>query len=104
MKVSWKIVLLAIAGIIVGVLGNMYANYLSEKRIIKALTDEIESLKIKQKTGQLTPAEQQKIIQLQAELNVRTGKNIVISKIGICSDCTQEWQKANCPNCQNSVM
>lgn len=91
-KNNWGKILFLIVGIVMGILGNMYANKLSEDRIIKTLTAEIEALKEKQKSGTLTAEEKRKINQLQAELKL---------KIGVCSDCTDPFSKLNCPNCKD---
>lgn len=94
-KKYWKVALLGLAGIIIGMLGTMYANKLSEDRIIAALTAEIESLKAKQQIGRINSSEQIRLLALQAQLDLITGR------IGICSDCSQSWQKSNCSNCKN---
>lgn len=56
-----KNTILLVIGAICGVLGNMYANKLSEDRIIKALTAQINELKDKKAQGRIT-AEQQAVM------------------------------------------
>lgn len=67
---KWKI-LLVVAGILVGYFANVYANAQSEKRIIDALTAEIES--IKNSKARLTAESQQRLIELNAQLNLLKG-------------------------------
>ena len=69
-KNNWKILLIGVIGVILGVLGNMYANKLSEERIIKALTAQIEAIKTKQLMGKATPEEQKRVDTLQTQLNI----------------------------------
>lgn len=73
-KTNWKIILIGVIGVILGVLGNMYANKLSEERIIKALTAQIQALKDEQQMGKLTLEGQKRIIELQAQLDLLTNK------------------------------
>lgn len=68
----WKIFLIGLLGIILGVLGNVYANKLSEDRIIKSITAEIESLKAKQQTTRSSSQEQDRITELEAQLKFLT--------------------------------
>lgn len=63
-------ILFAILGIVAGYYLNVLANRASEKKIIDALTAEIESLKQKQSTSRLTADEQNKLLSLQAQLNL----------------------------------
>lgn len=70
MRLNWKIIVIGIIGVILGILGNMYANKLSEGRIIKALTAEIESLKAKRIMNRSMPGDDMLIEQLQAQLNI----------------------------------
>lgn len=71
----WKIFLIGVLGVILGVLGNIYANKLSEDRIIKSITAEIESLKAKQQTARTTAQDQDRLAELEAQLKFLTNKN-----------------------------
>lgn len=66
--ISWKIILIGVLGIIAGVLGNMYANKLSEGRIIAAIKAEIEALKAQR----LNADGQQRLNDLNAQLKLLT--------------------------------
>lgn len=50
--INWKIILVGVLGVIAGILGNMYANKLSEGRIIAAIKAEIEALKVQRLDAQ----------------------------------------------------
>lgn len=93
-KKNWVKILLLVIGAILGILGNIYVNKLSEDRIIAAINAKIDALMLKQKTGRINADEQKQLIALQAQLAFATGR------IGICSDCSQTWQKENCSNCK----
>lgn len=69
-KNKWKI-LLALIAFGAGFAANIYANRQSEKRIIDALTAEIESIKNK---AARTLNDQQRLIELQAQLNLLQNK------------------------------
>lgn len=84
------VIIAGLLGIALGWLGNYLANKASEKRIIEALTAEIEKLK----NQRLTEAEKQRLEELQMK------KNLLTSRYGICSSCRDKWQQQNCPNCE----
>lgn len=67
---NWKVIIIGILGIIAGYLANVYANKASEKRIIDTLTAEIEAIKSKQQTSRISATEQNRIIELQAQINI----------------------------------
>lgn len=61
-------------GVIVGIIANIYFNRLSENRIIKALTEQIQQLKDKQAVGKITPEEQIRISGLEEALRILKNK------------------------------
>lgn len=72
-KRNWIIILVGIASLTAGFLLNVYANSQSEKRIIKAIMDQINEIKQKQAAGgRLSSDEQNKLIGLEAQLKLLT--------------------------------
>lgn len=69
-KKNWKIILVGFAGLIIGFALQVYANYRSEQRIIAAITTKIEELKAKQSTARLSAEDQNKLIELEAQLKL----------------------------------
>lgn len=51
---------------------QMYANYLSEQRIIESITSKIDELKEKQKTSRISAEDQRHLIELEAQLKLMT--------------------------------
>lgn len=87
----WHVILLGILSLIAGAIITRMAINNGNKKLLEQITAEINSIK---GTGsRITADEQIKLVQLQAQQKLLAGK------MGICTDCTQQWQKQNCPNC-----
>lgn len=72
-KKNWIAIIVGIAGLTTGFLLNVYANSKSEKRIIDAITAQINELKQKQSAGgRLSSDEQNTLIGLEAQLKLLT--------------------------------
>lgn len=69
-KKYWIPIIAGIIGITAGYFANVYANKMSEKRIIDALTAEIEALKAKQQTGRITFDDQKRIVEIESQLKI----------------------------------
>lgn len=68
--ISWKMILVGIAGLYIGYRLNQVANERSEKRIIDALTAQIEALKGKVQQGRISSEEQSKLSGLEEALRI----------------------------------
>lgn len=87
----WHVIILGIIGIIAGAIITRMAITAGNKKLLEQITAQINALK----GSRLTADQQLKLVQLQAQ------QKLIASKIGICTDCSQAWQQANCPNCKN---
>lgn len=71
MQVNWLTFIVGAIALYVGYRLNQYANTQSEKKIIDALTAEIESIKSKQQlTRGINPEDQSMINLLQAQIDI----------------------------------
>lgn len=71
-KKNWILLLVGFLSLTTGFLLQLWANYRSEQRIISAIVDEIKAIQARQAVGRTTAADQQRLIELQAQLNVLT--------------------------------
>lgn len=71
-KINWKLLLVGFLSLTAGFLLQLYANNRSEQRIIAAILAEMKALQEKQATSRTTAADQQRLIELQAQLNLLT--------------------------------
>lgn len=71
-KRNWVILLVGFLSLATGFLLQLYANYRSEQRIIKAIIAEMNTLQQKQSGGRSTGSDQQRLIELQAQLDILT--------------------------------
>lgn len=74
MDITWKLILVGLAGIILGALANYLTNRISNEQLKKDLIAELIPLINKQKTARLIDEEQKRIVELQAQLNVLNKK------------------------------
>lgn len=90
----WPAIVLGILGIIAGAIITRMAINSGNKKLLEQITAQINA--IKGSAGRITSDQQLKLVQLQAQ------QRLIANKIGICTDCSKEWQKQNCPNCSNT--
>lgn len=69
-KRNWKLLLVGFLSLTAGFLLQLWANYRSERRIIEAILAEIKALQQKQAVGRITAQDQQRLIELQAQLSL----------------------------------
>lgn len=65
----WRVVVVAIAGLIIGALLNYWVNKISNKELLDALTAQLNQMKNKP-AGARTANDQTKEAQLQAQINL----------------------------------
>lgn len=93
-KKYWHVILLGVLSLIAGAIITRMAINNGNKKLLEQITAQINA--IKGAGSRITADQQLKLVQLQAQ------QRMIANKIGICTDCSKEWQKQNCPNCSGS--
>lgn len=75
MPITWKYILLVLAGAILGAVFQYFANVASNKKLKEELITELIALINKQKTERVDGSEQERIAELQEQLNKWKTKN-----------------------------